>query len=260
MIRLLVHFVLGLTVIICMGCEDKIDLIFPAVPPKVVIVGEIVNRQQSQEVHIYYSHPIQATDSVQPVNDAKVRVTDQFGRSWDYRQEKDGVYRSSVFRGMVGATYTLQVQIGELTFSAISKMPAPVPIDSIGISIGTFFNKQNKFITMKFLDPPGERNFYQYFISLNGTTWKHMQVFQDLYNDGKYVTHELLNFDLELESSDYVRIRRRMIDAANYQYWASYAATHPSAASPSNPISNISGDALGYFSAYSLLEYELTIP
>jgi hypothetical protein len=45
-----------------------------------------------------------------------------------------------------------------------------------------------------------------------------------------------------------VRILRQCIDVGAYNYWNSFQMINPGSASPANPISNLSNNALGYFS------------
>lgn len=245
---------------ILQGCEDVITLDLPADSSKVVIVGEISNRNKQHEVQVFRTTPIQSASAAQPVSLATVRVYDNRGRAYDFMEEEPGIYRSRRFLGQVGLAYQLTVQIGNQIYHATSVIPEPVNIDSLGISVGTFLDRSNRFITAKFHDPAGKTNYYRYLMKVNGNDWKYLNVYSDLYNDGKFVVHELLNFDVTLNPEDQVILQRQMIDQATYEYWRGYSAAHPASASPTNPISNLSNGALGYFSAYSFLEYDLIIP
>lgn len=245
---------------ILQGCEEVITLELPADSSKIVIVGEISNRNKQHEVHVFRTIPLQSATVAQPVSLATVRVFDNRGRTYDYFEEEPGIYRSRRFLGQVGLTYQLTVEVDNQSYSATSVMPEQVKLDSLGISVGVFFDRSNRFITAKFQDPPGKTNYYRYLMKVNGSDWKYLNVFSDVYNDGKFVVHELLNFEVTLNPEDQVILQHQMIDQATYEYWRSYSAAHPAAASPSNPISNLSNGALGYFSAYSFLDYDLIIP
>jgi len=58
-----------------------------------------------------------------------------------------------------------------------------------------------------------------------------------------------------------VNIELHSIDPGVYKYWYSLdqGADGGSSASPANPVSNISGGALGYFSAQAVREMKLVV-
>lgn len=246
-------------ILILVGCEDLITLDIQDADPQYVIVGEINNRNRRHEVRIQRTVSLQSTQIADPVSGAIVQVSDGKGQTHHFMEEESGLYRSDIFRGQVGETYTLTVDIEGTKFTAQSSLPAPVPVDSVGTSMSSFMGEENKFVTFKFYDPPAVRNFYRYLLNVNAEGAKFVSVFEDKYNDGKYVTHELINLDIKLQSNDYIRVQRQFIDQANFQYWQNVASANPTAATPANPPSNISNGALGYFSAYSYIEYDIYI-
>ncbi len=243
-----------------MGCEDLITLDVQEVSPQFVIVGEINNRESRHEVTIHRTVPLSSSNAMAPVSGATVRVLDGLGRFYEYNEVEPGLYRSRLFRGQTGMEYKLEIAVEGTDFQATSNMPEIVLIDSLGTSSGNFMGEENKFVTLKFYDPPNKSNYYRYTLRVNEGAPRFMSVFDDKYNDGKFVTHELINFDMKLQPNDYVRVQRQHIDQATFLYWRSVSSSNPTASAPANPPSNISNGALGYFSAYSLLEYEMTIP
>ncbi|MBW7892063.1 MAG: DUF4249 family protein, partial [Chitinophagaceae bacterium] len=58
-----------------------------------------------------------------------------------------------------------------------------------------------------------------------------------------------------IKSGDLVKVEMQSISSTVYDYWYSLiqgASGNSSSASPANPISNIEGGALGYFSAHQI--------
>jgi len=251
---------LGAVGFLLLGCEDVITMELREVDPQYVIVGEINNQNKRHEITIHRTVSLHASSTSNPVGGAEVQVTDGQGRAIRFFDEGNGRYLSGNFRGRIGETYTMQVEIEGREFIAHSTMPAPMPVDSIGTTMGTFMGEDNRFITFKFYDPPNTPNYYRYLVNVNAGESRFISVFDDKFNDGKYVTHELINFDFKLQPNDYVRVQRQFIDQATFLYWRSVSSANPTASAPANPPSNISNGALGYFSAHSMIEYDIYIP
>lgn len=249
-----------LLVLLTAGCEDLITMDIQDANPQYVIVGEINNREKRHEISINRTVSLFSPQISNPVSGAVVRVRDDLGRVIVFNEDGAGIYRSRTFRGQVGMSYTLLVDIDGMEFTANSTMPSLVPVDSVGTTLSSFMGENNRFVTFKFWDPPNKPNYYRYLLSINGEDLRYVSVFEDKFNDGKYVTHELLNFDFKIQPNDFVRIQRQFIDQATFQYWRSVYSANPAASAPANPPSNISNGALGYFSAHSILEYDVYIP
>lgn len=67
--------------------------------------------------------------------------------------------------------------------------------------------------------------------------------------------------DLAVESGDQVFIEIDHIDEANYNYWFTMQQNvSESTAAPANPETNISNNALGYFSAFSRVSADAMAP
>ncbi|HKZ66576.1 MAG TPA: hypothetical protein VJ111_09490, partial [Chitinophagaceae bacterium] len=69
--------------------------------------------------------------------------------------------------------------------------------------------------------------------------------------------------DEDIKSGDTVKLDMLCIDPAVYKYWYSVnqsATGNSQSASPANPVSNISGGALGYFSAHTIQTKTLLVP
>lgn len=241
------------------SCEDLIQIDVNDAEANLVIVAEISNQEAHHEVYIHRTLPLSSTGQ-DPVSGASVQVTDSTGRRFVYAEVEPGVYRSRLFRGRIGMTYQLNVEVDDVPFEAFSTMPAAVPVDSIGTAISSFMGEDRMFITLKFNDPPGQANYYGYKMSVNDGAFRFHNVYDDRFNDGRAVTHELFDLDLELQSGDKVRIQRRNIEQATYLYWRSVASANPAASAPANPPGNISNGALGYFSAHSINEYDVYVP
>lgn len=241
------------------GCEDLIEMDLDAAEPQYVIVGEIRNDDIIHQVTIHKTVSITSSAFDNPVSGAAITLYDSRDNQHLYKEVAPGIYEVSGFEGVPGVSYELHVQVEGRDFRATSHMPEYVPIDSIGTVSNSFFNEEIRFVAVKFQDPIHLRNFYRYQISINNAPYIFLAVFDDKFNNGRAVSHELFHPDYQLEIGDEVLLQRQSIDQANYTYWSAIGFSNPAASVPANPVSNFDNGALGYFSAYSKQEYGLEV-
>ena len=241
------------------ACEDVIDIDLNEADPRVVIEAEINNLTNQQEIRV--SRTVSFMDEMRyaPVSGAEVVVGDERGREVAFVETTPGVYVTDRLRGTPGMTYHLDVTVDEITYAATSTMPNAVPIDSVSSSSGEFFGVSRRALHVHFQDPPESPNFFRYRMSVNDAPFFNIGVFNDKFNNGRYVTHDLIRLDVELQTGDEVVVVRNQIDERVYRYWFGIAMLNPGAAAPSNPPSNINGGALGYFSAQTVATLRMTI-
>lgn len=241
------------------GCEDVIDIDLNEGDPRIVIEAEINNQSNSQQIRISRTVSFSDTKPYEPVSGARVMVADDRGRQRELAESEPGVYTTDQFRGIPGRTYTLQVVVDETSYTAQSVMPEIVPIDSVSSSSGEFLGVSRKALHVHFQDPASEQNFFRYRMSVNESPFFEVGVFNDKFNNGRYVTHDLISLDTELQTGDDVVILRNQIDEKMYRYWYGVVIRNPGMAAPSNPPSNISNGALGYFSAQTVVALRMEI-
>src|SRR3546814_19583436 len=95
---------------------------------------------------------------------------------------------------------------------ATSTMPQMVTADSIGTGVRTIFGEEQKFISLRYADPVGVPNYYRYLWRVNGGPLEMLRVSEDKFNDGKYVSEDLMDFDTDLVAGDSVTVWMQCID------------------------------------------------
>ena len=231
------------------GCEDKIDLELPENTGQLVITADLMVSDQQHEISI--QKVVSIKDSLfSPITDAEVIITNmQNNRTYTFLAGKDGVYTNKSLRLQEKVTYQLQVRTADgREIVGTSKVPSYVDVDSIGLSERVIFTDTIYYPTLVFIDPPEKGNYYKYKMSVNSGKLRFIDVFSDKFNNGLEVQHDIIDRDRDLKVGDRVRILRQCIDVGAYNYWNSFQMINPGAASPSNPISNLNNNALGYFS------------
>jgi len=241
-----------------MGCEDVIEIDLQDATPQLVIVGSVSNRLEDQEVTISRTVTFDVDQPFDPVSGAEVTVLDGEGKSFVFAERTPGRYTSR-FKGVVRMDYQLRVRVDGTEFTATSHMPDPVLVDSVGTGVRNIFDEERKFISIKYHDPEGVPNYYRYLWRVNNGPLQMVRVANDKFNDGKYVSEDVSDFDTELVAGDSVSVWMQCIDKATFDFWNVVQSNNPGAAAPANPPSVFGQGALGYFSAQAVAEYLITV-
>ena len=241
------------------SCEKVIDIDLNTPETQLVIEGNITDQLMRQTIRISRSVPYTESNVYPPVSDATVTVTDNEGRAWNFVETQPGKYTSARFKGESFLTYTLRVTVDDAAYTATSTMPQAVKLDGLGLKVFTFGDEQNKQVEVYYQDPDRKANQYRYVMKVNGLPVKRIFVENDRFTDGKEATSTLFynpdNDNEKLKEGDEVEVEMQSIDKPVYTYW--YAISQqtqngPAAGvTPANPPSNISNNALGYFSAHT---------
>lgn len=250
-----------LILVVLNSCEDKIDLKLNSVADKYVIVADLHNANTSQMIVISHTVDFSKNSTNDPVTGANVVVKNiTSGRSYHFIDRSNGDYTMDRMTLREGDTYALTVQMPDGNkFESTCTMPKYVDVDSIGLIRKKTFNEEYIYASLNFIDPPIKENYYKYKLKLNNEDLKFSDVFSDKFNDGLVVVHEIANEDNNIKVGDEMQILRQCIAKDVYTYWSNIKGQNPGSAAPSNPISNISNGALGYFSVSSAQYYNLTV-
>ena len=247
-----------LVLIFLTGCQKVISVNLNSSETRYVITGKITDQPGECQVSITRTKDFSEDNQFPGVSGATVTVENDDVVT-TLPETAAGIYSTTSLTGQHGHTYLLTVHIGSETFTSSSTMPQPVNLDSMYVSTAPLSN--NKNVTVIYKDPPGIANYYHFIQYVNGRKEQTIFVSDDEFTDGQRVRSQLnYNNDTndparDIKSGDSVRIDMICNDAAVYKYWYSLndgATGANQSASPANPVSNISGGALGYFSAQTI--------
>lgn len=260
-------WVIGLLMVVALAlaaCKKVVSVDLNDAPPQLVIEGEITNGGTPQ-VKVSKSVAFAAANSYPPVSGAVVRVTDSSnGLSAVLRESAPGTYTTRAYSGVSGHTYLLAVSVEGKEYTASSVMPQPVKLDSVTFAMNTdLSNKQSINAVMNFQDPAGVANYYQFSETLRGRVLPNIFVFEDRLSDGRYIEQPLFNDSAYLQRGDTMMITMNCIDKNVYNYLFTLANVTSNnniqTVAPANPNSNLSGGALGYFSAHTTFRVKVEI-
>ena len=195
-----------------------------------------------------------------------------------YYYSIDSSNLSTAFKGQLGHSYSLRIVSEALEYTAATTIPRITKhIDSIYWKPAPPGNDSNEVAVMvKATDPPGYGDYIRYFTRINSEPFYAgiNSVFDDQIIDGTTYTVELergwdRNTDphdrtVFFTKGDTVTLKLCNIDKATFDFWRtmeySYANLGNPFSSPIKVISNIHGNALGYFGGYAAQFKTIIIP
>jgi len=249
-----------LTLVCLSSCEDKIDLDIPQAAAKIVIVGDLDNIDAFQEIRISSTVPISNSSGNSGIDDAEVTVTRADNQLvYRFTPSGNGLYTHRTFLPVEGRTYHLKVVVQGQEYTSTSTMPVYVPVDSIGLKKNDFFGEEFISVNFRFQDPLDVENAYKYKMAKFDDPFRFISAYNDKFNDGLSVEHSVFDRDYEIELGDRVSIIRTCIDKNVYHYFSDLQSLNPGSLAPANPRSNISNQALGYFSVGSARLYQVEL-
>ena len=120
-----------------MSCEDVIKLEIPKTDPYLVVDGSITNMSGEQVIKLTKSQDLLSLAATEGIKNATVKVTDNLGKIYEFKDLKNtGKYvwtpaKTTDTMGIIGRTYTLEINADGETYKAVSKLNRVPKIDSI---------------------------------------------------------------------------------------------------------------------------------
>jgi hypothetical protein len=254
-------FLTAVAALLLHSCTKVIDVKINDTAKKYVIAGKITDQPGGCEVSISQTKNFNEDNTFAGISGASVSITDNStGTVTSLSESAPGTYTNATLSGMSGKAYTLQVLVGGQTFTAISAMPQKVNLDTLYITKDNLFGNINYLANVTITDPPGKGNNYSLKEYVNGKKMKQILVTNDDYFDGKKLESKLFpdqttSDEDKVKPGDTIRMDMMCIDANVYKYWFSLQQSATGAnqsAAPANPVTNMQGGALGYFSAQTM--------
>ena len=239
------------------SCEKVIDVDLNSASPKFVVEGIVTNREGPQLVRVTKTVDFENPNVFLGVEDAEVILSDSAGNEEFLTYLGKGFYATSEIEVVPGRTYFLTVVIGEEIFIAESTMPHPALIEDISISTSVTPNEVIYRPVVRYHDDSGTDNFYRHLAYINGQRVPTYFLDEDEGADGELLEKRLVFsseiLENEVVSGDTLTIEIQSLDQEVFNYFYTLdQTTNLATGNPANPISNIRGGALGYFSAQAV--------
>jgi hypothetical protein len=239
------------------SCTKVINVNLNNANPNIVIEGIVSDAPGPYQVKLTQTVNFSDPNIFPPITGATVKITDSiFGITDSLEEVLPGTYvTQKLLQGLTGHTYQLYVLSNGQTYTASSTMPAKVNLDSVSFYSTNIFGTKSTSAIANFQDPSGIANYYTFTEYVNGQAINQTFNFSDRLSDGKYIMRQLFNDSSYINPGDQVSIEMHCVDNQVWQYFNTLGQAkgdNSQAITPANPLSNISNNALGYFSAQTV--------
>ena len=246
-----------------LACEEVIDLDLEQVKERIVIEGVVSEKPSVSKVKISFTQSIYVRTQSKSASGAIVTLSDDVGNSEVLIESQPGIYTPTKALGFAKREYRLKVTMGGAEFSAVSRMPDAMTLDSVRAYDPRLHNPfgLNYYLTNR----PGVEEYCMIrTFRLNDTKF-FWTLYSDKNSDGKQV---VLAGPSSLAYNTTIRVELISLDKATYEYFRTlqelvsndgFEAPDPLQLNEYNPRSNITNDALGYFSAQSQRDYVVSL-
>ena len=257
------------------SCQKVINIDLNTASPQLVVEANVSDNPGPYFVKLSKTVSLSDITEIPPVTGANVEISDSLGNSETLVEVKDGIYQASTLQGIPGHKYTLTITADGQTYESVSKMPYPAGSLSLELkkvieyehSIGGNPGNPSLHYMVNFeINDPGEyNNYYRFVVYHRNRVISSRRVFDDQFHNGKIIADDFLLRDtVNFYPFDTIRIELQNIDKGTYNFFRTLREGAGGlsflSASPSNPISNISNNGLGYFSACSVTKGFVVIP
>ena len=263
-----------ISIISLMACEEIINIDLNTASPRLTVTAIVTDQPGPYFVSLsktesYFS----PNDSFPAVSNVTVTISDDAGNSDLLLESVPGIYKTSTLRAVNGRTYHLHIVAEGHTYEAFSYLPFPVKLDSVvsqKITNSGPHSKEGKnryYIKCYFDDPAGSADFYRIesVVANKDTLASYYQIYNDEVTDGQKIVYPVQRPTFKLRDTAIVELYH--LNSANYNYYKTAnnilrnkKGPMASASAPqANPLTNISGGAVGYFGTFAVSRKKLVV-
>jgi hypothetical protein len=257
------------------GCTERIDIELDSTYTRLSVEGYITSDTMAHFVRLTKTTDYYNSEPPPPVTDATVELDD--GESIitlsEYNSMPGYYFTPFDYFGVPGRTYNLSIHLkeeinNETDYTAVSQMKPVADIDSITVVYNSNFEGWE--IRIFALDPPSE-DYYSFQVYKNGElqsdTINEVSITDDRFFNGIYLAGVPAYFvrgQNSVAPGDTITLKMGAITKDYFTFLVelrdeTFKFRNPLfSGPPANIISNISGDAVGYFTAYSV-SYATTV-
>ncbi|MBW8522874.1 DUF4249 domain-containing protein [Chryseobacterium chendengshani] len=263
-------FLIIVSLFLLTSCEKEIDLDLDDQSGNIVIEANVTNQPGPYQVKINKSVAFTENNMYPVVSNALVVLSDNTGQTETLNHIGQGIYQTTTFTAVPGRTYTLKISAEGKEYTATSTMPQPVLLEDLQQDSFMVAGELSYTLLPIFTDPYSLGNRYLFSYRVNNSK-KIYEAFSDNVNNGLLNQRPLLlpndDEDGETEKTkvgDTIYVEMQCIDTNVFTYFSALLQIIDGGGpgggiTPSNPPSNISNGALGYFSAHTVSKLSYVI-
>jgi hypothetical protein len=254
------------------SCTEVIEININDSDPQIVVEAEMPESGFAN-IKITKSLNITATDSFPAYENAIVTIQDNMGNQEILKESSPGIYQSVLLKGVPGRIYSINIMKDDAGIFSKDSMPETVKMNGVlvtksafgGQSFGPNAGNQSDSlplvdVTLLYNDPVNIVNYYR-IVEYRNNKLASIYLDSDKFNNGKQVKKFLFSFDRRMAPGDTLAVEMQSISAEVFDYFYSFSGSGggPSSGSPANPLTNLNGTRLGYFSAYGRHRIEVIL-
>jgi len=258
------HTLIVFLAIIFFSCEEVIELPLNNANPKIVVEAFTSNIEGRSFIKLTKTSNVYTINNFETVSNASVIITDNDGNNFKFTEDnsKKGIYVLPSYKVEPNKTYSIKITSDGQEITGTTQSSFTPAFDFVyagkkgdlpdelkeGLS---FFPDDFRVIFYLFTDPIPVGDNYRIIAYVNEDRENDMYIANDVLGSGQQIGGIL--FGTSVDSTDTVHLELMTMDNANYDYFFSLVNntnTGPFAATPSNPVSNLSENTLGFFGAY----------
>lgn len=261
-----------------LSCEETITIDTSSTDNKVVIEGLVTNVQGQSYVKLSRNRNFYDAGSTARITDAEVSVTTSSGEQIVFAHNPDGdadkegyYYPNANFAGSIGTSYTLNVEVEGVSYTATDELLPVTTIDSLAVRVdpdqlaepeepGRYYA-----VFMYAKEPQDRVDYYLFKFYRNGELvldWP-----TDVYVFDDETLGESID-DVEIaeyyKEGDQVKVEMYSLSRQGFIFYSDLATLLNNdggmfSPPPANPRNNLSNGALGFFQVSAMNDYERTV-
>ncbi|MCB9224349.1 MAG: DUF4249 domain-containing protein [Crocinitomicaceae bacterium] len=243
-------------VLLTVSCQKVIVIPINDEESKIVFEGVLKDRDSSSFFYLSRTVGIYEDESdIQPVSGAQITVFDSQGSQHVFAEhpQEPGTYVNYSFLAQENTTYNMTCVVGNEVITSTSFTKTKPVIDSIYTKANILDVEApfSQWVYYHSSDPVDEVNNYRLRITNNGKEPSQYYIGNDYWINGE--TYEAQFFGVDVFPGDTIHVEMLEFDPAVYNYLYGLSSTLTTGAfspAPSNPPSNLEGNAIGYFAVY----------
>ncbi|MCL2598000.1 MAG: DUF4249 domain-containing protein [Paludibacter sp.] len=244
--------IISILSIFVISCKKEILLDLRTVEPILVVEAEIAEGGTAT-VKLTQTADFYQPNIFNPITDADVTLSNNFGETEDLTLVGDSMFVSNNIVGTINTTYYLSITYNNKTYTSSSTLYPPVPLDSVVPK--QIRPDERPYFMVYWQDVKGkEIDYYRFRIVVNGSVEVKQNIVYsaDIY-DGEYLYMPIMIAEKDREDKqvflpgDVLRFDMQTLDTSAGEFFSFLRKN-----GGTNPPTNITGGALGYFSAYSV--------
>lgn len=260
-------FLLVLLTVLLSGCRELVEIDLPNQNPKLVVEAEITDTPGPHFVKLTLTQAYFSDEELPPIQNAMVTIRDNEGFEEILEQIEPGIYATQNLVGIIGNTYTLNIEWNGEVYESTGTLLEEAVIDSLTyryFPANPPILDEGYYIIAYGTMPQGRDNFFRFKVYENDSLYNgRSDLFvqsDELLGDTEIIS---LRFPYPFQADDEIHLEMYTLNKDMYQYYLElitllYNDGGLFSPPPQNPVSNIhnltnpDNRPLGYFQVASL--------